>query len=235
MKKGILLVIEGTDCSGKQTQCKLLIRRLNQEGYKSDMISFPTYGTPAGDIVGDCCLGRNNRINTGSWFKNFSQTDPYIASLYYAANRRENLQLINQKLKNLDLLAFDRYVQSNMGHQCGKLRNPIERAKLRDNIERLEYEILEMPIPDYIIFLYMPFAVTSKLLDKSKEIPDSHESDKHHLINSEEAYLELSNFYKWNRIDCSFNGENPRSPEDIHEDVYAYVKKFFLQNNQKDF
>ena len=34
MEKGKLIVIEGTDCSGKETQTKLLVEKLEKEGKK---------------------------------------------------------------------------------------------------------------------------------------------------------------------------------------------------------
>ena len=50
--RGKLIVIEGTDCSGKETQSKLLIEKLRNEGVQIDIYSFPSYETPT---------GRNNR------------------------------------------------------------------------------------------------------------------------------------------------------------------------------
>ena len=37
--KGKLIVIEGTDCSGKETQTKLLVEKLNKEGIKAIKLS----------------------------------------------------------------------------------------------------------------------------------------------------------------------------------------------------
>ena len=46
-KIGKLIVIEGTDGSGKATQSKLLIRRLKKEGYAVKLLDFPQYGKPS--------------------------------------------------------------------------------------------------------------------------------------------------------------------------------------------
>ena len=56
--KGKLIVIEGTDCSGKETQSKLLIEKLNNEGIKTEYFSFPNYSSPSGKIVGLSFLGK---------------------------------------------------------------------------------------------------------------------------------------------------------------------------------
>ena len=58
MEKGKLIVIEGTDCSGKETQSKKLIERLNDEGIKTTYFSYPAYHTPSGRIVGLPYLGK---------------------------------------------------------------------------------------------------------------------------------------------------------------------------------
>lgn len=58
MEKGKLIVIEGTDCSGKETQSKKLISRLNNDGMRTVYYSFPRYDTPSGRIVGYPYLGK---------------------------------------------------------------------------------------------------------------------------------------------------------------------------------
>ena len=55
---GKIIVIEGTDCSGKETQSKLLEERLNEKGMKCVKFNFPMYNTPTGKIVGGSYLGR---------------------------------------------------------------------------------------------------------------------------------------------------------------------------------
>lgn len=60
MKKGKIIVIEGTDCSGKETQSKILIDKLNKEGLPTEYLSFPQYNSPTGKIVGLPFLGKEN-------------------------------------------------------------------------------------------------------------------------------------------------------------------------------
>lgn len=225
MIKGKLLVIEGTDFSGKKTQSELLVDRLNSKGYESEMISFPRYGTPTGDIVGDCYLGKNNRIKTGSWFEDPVNLDPKLTCLYYAADRRAAALEIKIKLNDGINIICDRYVESNMGHQCAKLRGKNKRLKLSKWIENLEYDILEMPKPNEVIFLYMPFQVTQKLKEGRKDSLDAHELSEDHLRKAENTYLELAELYDWKKIDCSRDEKNPRAIEEIHEEVFRYVEE----------
>ena len=46
MNKGKLIVIEGTDFSGKQTQTELLVKNLKLKGFKAISFSFPNYDSP---------------------------------------------------------------------------------------------------------------------------------------------------------------------------------------------
>ena len=156
VKKGKIIVIEGTDCSGKETQTSLLVQRLRKEGRKIERMSFPDYDTPTGKIVGGPYLGKKY-ICDGYFSEGAAAVDPKVACLYYAADRRYNmgriLDLINQGID----VVLDRYVESNMGHQGGKIFDKEERLKLYKSLEDLEYGFLELPRPDFTIFLYMPY------------------------------------------------------------------------------
>ena len=42
-KKGLFVVIEGSDGTGKKTQCDLLNKRLADEGFEVKLLDFPRY------------------------------------------------------------------------------------------------------------------------------------------------------------------------------------------------
>ena len=48
---GKLIVIEGTDGSGKSTQFKLLTQRLTREGRDFRQIVFPQYSEPSSALI----------------------------------------------------------------------------------------------------------------------------------------------------------------------------------------
>tara|TARA_Y100000034_G_C6787503_1_gene352351 strand:- start:83 stop:820 length:738 start_codon:yes stop_codon:yes gene_type:complete len=223
MKRGKLIVIEGTDGSGKQTQAEKLFDRLSEAGYKCVVVGFPRYDTPTGKIVGEACLGKELGLGCGSVFPDFSKVDGRVASMYYATDRLAAVPDIERLLDENDYVILDRYVESNMGHQCGKIRDSVERAALRDWIVDLEYKVNGLPQPDLIIFLYMPLKVSSKLKKDMDEKLDAHEADEDHLRNAEAAYLELADHYRWEMVECSLDGEGPRGVEDIGEEVYELV------------
>ena len=126
-----IIVIEGTDCSGKETQTKLLLENLKNDGIKIDSMSFPNYESPTGKIVGGPYLGKEY-ICDGWFAEGAALVDPYVAMCYFGADRRYNLPLIKEKLNNGHLI-LDRYVYSNMAHQGGKLDEFEARNKMIDH------------------------------------------------------------------------------------------------------
>ena len=194
MKKGKLIVVEGTDCSGKETQVKRAVARFKEMGLNIYNYSFPMYDTPTGRIVGGPYLGKSYICE--GWFpEGATNVDALAASAYYAADRRYNIGIINKHLENGDIVILDRYVESNMAHQGGKLKTPEERTKMYQKLDTLEFEIMELPRPDAVIFLYMPFEYAAVLKKNREETPDQHESNKAHLKQAETAYLELTEKY----------------------------------------
>jgi len=217
MKRGKIILSEGTDGSGKNTQAKRLFERLNSEGTKSEIMSFPRYETPTERIIAKCYLGKDGKK---SWFPNPTELNPKIASLYYASDRLAAKSEIESIINSGTNLILDRYVESNMAHQGEKLKGN-ERRRFFGWIENLEYHINNMPRPDETIFLYVPTEVALELR-KSRETSDAHESSLEHLKNAEETYLQLAKRLKWTKIDCTQNGIM-RTIEGIAEEVYQKV------------
>ena len=219
---GKLILFEGTDCSGKQTQSDLLLKKLIEAGKKVVKVSFPMYDTPTGKIVGGPYLGKES-ICSG-WFKEgANNVSAKVASLYYAADRLYNIDKINDYLKKDYIVLLDRFVTSNMAHQAGKIKNKEERLKMFKWIEQLEYGLLELPEPDIKIFLHMPYEY-SKMLQKNRGELDELETSEENLRNAENTYLEMVELYNFYQIECVKNNII-RTIEDISEEVYRVVNK----------
>ena len=218
---GKIIVIEGTDCSGKETQSKLLEKRLNAEGKKCIRFGFPMYDTPTGKIVGGAYLGKPE-ICEGFFSEGAPNVDPYVACLYYAADRRYNIGEVEKYLDLDYYVILDRYTTSNLAHQGSKIKDKDERFNMYQWIDKLEYWLLKLPKPDMTIFLHMPFEYSSEL-KKNREFLDENEKDEQHLKNAEDTYLELSELYNWCRIEC-IKDSSVRSIDDIGEEVYSLVK-----------
>ncbi len=216
-----LIVIEGTDCSGKETQSNLLRDTLEKNGIKVYKDQFPKYDTPTGKIIGGPYLGKEYICDT--WFEEgASNVDPLISSVYYAADRRYNIDIIKSKLEEGYIVILDRYVSSNMGHQAGKIIDDNKRKELYKKLEILEYELMELPKPDLTIFLYMPTEYAKILKENRTEASDGLEKDEKHLLHAEKTYLELANLYSYVKVNCVEN-EKIRSIDEIGADVYNVV------------
>ncbi len=226
MKKGKLIVIDGTDGSGKATQVELLRKRLVKEGKTVKIVDFPEYYKNFfGKFVGHCLSEQ---------YFNFVNVHPKIASVLYAADRWESSKQIEAWLKKGYVVLANRYVSSNQIHQGGKIHDTKKRKDFLRWLDEMEHSVFGIPRPDVVVFLSVPIRVTLALMkDRNKtheraylkKKNDVHENDERFLENSRKSAMklvgELNNFVK---IDCASKKEIlPR--EDIHEMVYKEVKK----------
>ena len=220
--KGKLIIIEGTDCSGKETQTKRAIEELQKKGISVFKFAFPNYDSPTGKIVGGPYLGKASICD--GWFKeSATNVDGLVASAYFAADRRYNIDIIKAHLEAGEVVIIDRYVESNMAHQGGKIKDKNARIKMYEKLDELEFEIMELPRPDAVIFLYMPYEYAAILKQSRKETPDQHESSKEHLKQAERAYLELTEIYNYIKIDCVKN-DVIRTIDDINKEVVEKIE-----------
>lgn len=200
-----IIVIEGTDGSGKETQSKKLESYYLENGYKVRRYSFPVYESATGKIVGGPFLGKPEIMDT-FFEETSSHVDPLVSSLYYAADRRYNfLNEIEKELEENDIVILDRYTTSNMGFQVAKAKNEKDREKILRFLDILEYDLCELPRPDLVLFLHMPFEAASELR-KGREFSDGNEADLEYQKHSEETYLYLCDKCDWKYINC-INGE----------------------------
>ena len=218
-----LILIEGTDCSGKETQAKKAVEKLNSEGIKSIYFSFPNYSSPTGKIVGGPYLGKT-AIGECVFPEGAANVSAEVSSLYFAADRKYNIEKVKEYLNEGFNVFLDRYVVSNMAHQGGKIEDEMERKKMYKWLEDLEYGLLELPRPDFTIFLHMPYKYSLILKSGREEAPDELEKSETHLINAEKAYLELSELYGFDVIECVKDG-NIRSIDDINDELVLKLKR----------
>ena len=223
---GKIIVIEGTDCSGKETQSKLLKNHLEQNGIKVATFSYPQYNTPTGKIIGGPLLGKPSICP--SWFNNYVEVDSKVASLYFAADRRASLPVLKELINNNEIVIIDRYIYSNMGHQGSKIEDKEERLKMYKFLETLEFDLLELPRPDLVIFLYLPYSYGEELKKNRVETLDEAEKSQTHQIKSERTYLELTELYGFEKIDCFTNG-TVKTREEINKEVISHIKKLTLK------
>ena len=165
--KGKLIVIEGTDCSGKETQSNLLLNFLNKNGHPTKKHAFPNYNSPTGKIIAGPPLGKQGYLPP-LFDEGATNVDPYCASLLYAMDRKYNINIIIDELNKGNNVLLDRYIDSNMAHQGSKL-NGDKQEHMFYFIETLEYELLNLPKPDIRILLHMPTWAGVKLRESRPE------------------------------------------------------------------
>src|SRR5574341_73453 len=153
--KGVFIVIEGTDGTGKATQTLKLVEFLKKEGKAVETFDFPQYGQPSAHFVENYLNGKYG-----------TEINPYTASLFYALDRYHASAKIRQALSEGKIVISNRYVASNMGHQGGKIDNSEKRHEYFKWNEDIEYNILGIPRPDLNIILHVPSEIAQNLVDK---------------------------------------------------------------------
>jgi dTMP kinase len=221
---GKLIVIDGTDGSGKATHAGLLMDRFSREGKDAMLADFPQYGKPSSYFVEKYLRGE---------YGSADEVGAYRASLMYALDRYDASFTLRKWIEEGKIIVSNRYVSSNMGHQAGKIADKVERERFLEWLKDLEYRMLEIPKPDVNILLYVPPEVGQELVDKKGDRAythgkkrDIHEADIAHLRHASEAYLEVAEREGWKVIQCMTTDNSALRPiEDIHEEIYAHLKK----------
>ncbi|MEK7507760.1 MAG: dTMP kinase [Patescibacteria group bacterium] len=222
MKKGIFIVIEGTDGSGKTEQTKLLVERLKTEGKKVTLFDFPRYGNPSAWFVEEYLNGRFGGLN---------EISPKTASLFFALDRYAAARNIKNSMKDGNIVISNRYVASNLAHQGSKFENERDRKKYFEWNYDLEYRINGIPKPNLNIILHVPAAIAQKLVDGKAERKhlggkkrDLHEADLKHLARTETTYKKLSKCFpsEFTWIEC-VEKQKLLSIETIHDRVWKLV------------
>lgn len=117
---GRLIVIEGTDASGKATQTKLLFKYLKDKYDKVIKIEFPDYDSPSSTLV--------KMYLNGDFGKEAKDVNPFAASAFFAADRFASYKTKWEKLYNDGyIIVADRYVTANMIHQASKIEDVEEK------------------------------------------------------------------------------------------------------------
>ncbi len=188
MKKGKLIVVEGTDGSGKTVQTSLLLERLSKEGYQVQMTDFPQYGRSFfANMIEKYLKGEygwpqelrdhlkkhpllieNNSTSGNERAEYFesrpNEVDPYLASLLYAGDRWEAKDQMHRWLEEGCIIISNRYVCSNMAHQGAKISGAVERRNFYKWIEKLEHEVYAVPKANFTIYLHVPVEVSLELI-----------------------------------------------------------------------
>lgn len=219
----MLIVIEGTDGSGKETQTNKLCERLIAEGKKIKRISFPNYESEASAPV--------KMYLAGKFGTTANSINPYAVSTMYAIDRYASFKEDWEKDYNDEetIIIADRYTTSNMLHQGSKFTSEFGIVNYISWLKNLEYSKMELPIPDLVFFLDMPPLYSEKLRLERKnkitgeETKDIHERDKEYMKRTYEVGSFISNSQEWEVIKCV--SENKiKTIDEINEELYNKIK-----------
>ena len=217
---GKLIVIEGTDGSGKSTQFRLLSEHLERDCVQFKHLVFPRYTEESSALI---------RMYLGGQFGDKpSDVNAYAASAFYAVDRFASYKMDwGQWYEEGGLVLSDRYTTSNAVHQASK-----EEGKAREKylkwLYEFEYDKLGLPRPDLTIYLDVPTDFTEKMLRGREQATntsaDIHEKDMEYLATCRECGRAAAEYYGWTVIQCVRDGAM-RTMDDIHREIYDAVKQ----------
>ena len=217
---GKLIVLEGTDGSGKATQTAALLERLQRENIDCRKIEFPRYQAESSALIREYLRGDFGQKPT--------DVNAFAASTFYAVDRYASYkQDWGKYYEQGGLVLADRYTTSNAVHQGSKLTGQ-SRLDFFDWLFDYEFRLLGLPAPDRVIYLQVDPAVSQRLMtqryhgDESKK--DVHEKDTAYLARSRAAAEFCARHLGWDTVHCT-SGDAMRSIEEIQQEVQQLARK----------
>lgn len=220
---GKLIVFEGIDGSGKSTQFRRMCDRLQAEGVDFRRLVFPQYQEPSSALL--------RMYLAGEFGKEPDAVNAYAASTFYAVDRYASYVKVwrGYYLQGGVMLA-DRYTSSNAIHQASKLPES-RRPAFFDWLCEFEFGLLELPRPDTVIYMDIPVEnAVAQMRAREAQTgtrADIHEQDSEYLHRCSICGSQAAAHYGWHRVTCTAGGVM-RTVEDIHEEIYAYLKSEVL-------
>lgn len=217
--KGKLIVLEGTDASGKSTQFALLCEHLTAKKIPFKRLVFPQYDKESSALI--------RMYLNGEFGDKPDAVNPYAASTFFTVDRYASFKQDWQTYyEQGGLVLADRYATSNAVHQAAKLTGEARDTYLNWLFD-FEYRIMELPAPDAVLFLDMPIEQVHILLqNRQGKTEDIHERDMEYLQHCYSTASFLADKLGWKRIECVKNGKI-RTIEDISEDIINFVENKF--------
>jgi dTMP kinase len=218
---GKLIIIEGTDGSGKQTQSELLFKRLKDEERKIKKITFPDYDSDSSMLV--------KMYLRGDFGDKPGDVNPYVSSTFYTCDRFASFKMKwGKDYNDGSIILSDRYTTSNMVHQASKIEDSEEKDKYLKWLIDFEFNVYGLPEPDMVVFLNMSPEKSQELMknrsnkfsgEKEKDI---HEKDREYLEKSYNNAMDIAKEYGWVIIDC-VDGERIKTIDEINQEIYEKV------------
>jgi dTMP kinase len=179
--RGRIIVIEGVDKTGKQTQARLLVESLKLSGRICIVVDFPDYNTPIGMEIKAFLEGKREYPNE-------------LKHMLLSANRWERKSEIESMIEKGTIVIMNRYYQSNLVYGVSNGLNITWLA----NLDR------GLPREDVVIVLDVSSTVLTER-STGRDL-DSFEKNQKLLLEVKKNYRKLAKQFKWKII----NGEKSR-------------------------
>ena len=198
MNRGLLIVFEGIDGSGKSTQCRMLADLLNKKGIANISFAEPTRGKWGMKIRQLLAKGRNgiSADEELEWFMN---------------DRREDVeQNIEPALKAGKVVLMDRYYFSTAAYQGALGFDPQE---IKAENEKFA------PVPDRVLVFHNSPEKSLERIESSREGKSAFEK-RDYLIEVQKVFRSFTG------SNIRFISSDP-SVEKVHEQVLREVQDLF--------
>ena len=172
----MIIAFEGLDQSGKETQARHLRARLEQDGRKVRLLSFPDYNTPIGQEIQRALAGERDYA-------------PDVMQLLYVANRFEYKPRLEAWIEAGDLVVCDRYRASSIAYGEAQGLDPLWLEEIQRGLPAASLTVLLDIPPDT--------AVRRKQAGR-----DRFERDLTLLANVRESYRRQSTSAGWALVDA---------------------------------
>lgn len=210
--KSSIIVIEGGDGVGKETQTACLKKRVQTISSESH-IAFPNYGGFCGNVIRDILSERKGKVQ---------ELSPVSLSLLFTMNRLSKKEEIRWYQRQGRCILLDRYYTANLGYQGSKVPEE-EKEKIFHFFEQVEVEWLGIPMPSIVLYLD---------LDASKALQAMlHDAKRAALDANELASLETkqrirdafifccTHFQNWYQILCTDPVTDTRFSVEVVQDM----------------
>jgi dTMP kinase len=210
---GKIIVFEGIDGSGKETQFKLFIALLKRLRIPYKTFDFPQYETSLGGQAVKMALHGELGADPADFpIKGLS--------IYYSIDRGEAAPKIREAQQKHFVVCLNRYTTSHKGHQASKFDNEKEQEEFLGWVDEIEYKRFNIPREDIVIFFNISLKNALLLIQKRNRIKDKVEVNVDYLEKSLNMYRKLAKRYPhWITVKCEDEKGNLLSPEAIHKKV----------------
>lgn len=201
-----IIAVEGIDCSGKETQVRMLADALYGAGLKVCKASFPRYDKPIGSLI-------------RQWLDGEVNMTPEAAHMLYEADRQDFMEEIKRlEHSGCDILLIDRFTMSNLAFG-------VARGVSFDWLRNLQGLIRK---PDLTFIL----DISAETSFKRKSQRDRNEQDATLLDRARSVYRTLAKrLYEEEDDLIVVVDANHLTPDEMCEVLLSHIEGMFLQRD----